>query len=71
MKIHHILSEDHIFRIFYSGEKCLHFGCLSHISHPCEGCGRIGGRGDVLVTNNPLYLLRDSSARLEHRSDNA
>jgi hypothetical protein len=25
------------------GEPCGHPGCLSHISHPCEGCGRIGG----------------------------
>ena len=26
------------------GDPCDHPGCLSHISHPCEGCGRIGGR---------------------------
>lgn len=26
------------------GVACGHPGCLSHISHPCEGCGRIGGR---------------------------
>jgi hypothetical protein len=26
------------------GEPCSHRGCLNHISHPCEGCGRIGGR---------------------------
>lgn len=26
------------------GESYSHKGCLSHISHPCEGCGRIGGR---------------------------
>lgn len=26
------------------GEPCEHPGCLSHISHPCEGCGRIGGK---------------------------
>ncbi len=25
------------------GEPCEHRLCLSHISHPCEGCGRIGG----------------------------
>ncbi len=25
------------------GEPCGHPGCLSHISHPCEGCGRTGG----------------------------
>jgi hypothetical protein len=26
------------------GEPCGHPGCLSHVTHPCEGCGRIGGR---------------------------
>lgn len=26
------------------GEPCDHRGCLSHISHPREGCGRVGGR---------------------------
>lgn len=25
------------------GEPCDHRGCLSHVTHPCEGCGRIGG----------------------------
>jgi len=23
---------------------CDHPGCYSHVSHPCEGCGRIAGR---------------------------
>lgn len=26
------------------GVACGHPGCLHHISHPCECCGRIGGR---------------------------
>jgi len=26
------------------GVACEHPGCLHHISHSCEGCGRIGGR---------------------------
>ena len=30
-----ILPED--------GKPCDHPGCLSHLTHPCEGCGRIGG----------------------------
>lgn len=25
------------------GQPCGHPGCLAHITHPCEGCGRIGG----------------------------
>lgn len=42
------------------GEPCSHRGCLSHVSHPCEGCGRIAGRyptdhptapGETRVTN--------------------
>ena len=30
------------------GEPCKHPGCLSHRTHPCEECGRIGGKGDIL-----------------------
>jgi hypothetical protein len=26
------------------GEPCNHSGCLSHVGHPCEGCGRIAGQ---------------------------
>lgn len=26
------------------GVPCYHPGCLNHITHPCEGCGRVGGR---------------------------
>lgn len=31
---------------YKDGEPCPHSGCLHHISHPCEGCGRIGGRNE-------------------------
>lgn len=31
------------------GEPCHHPGCLNHISHPCEGCGRIAGQGEAKV----------------------
>jgi hypothetical protein len=34
-------------RALQDGEECGHPGCRAHISHPCEGCGRIGGRGPV------------------------
>ena len=27
------------------GEPCSHPGCAHHITHPCEGCGRIAARG--------------------------
>ena len=26
------------------GVPCDHPGCLSHVSHPCEVCGRVAGR---------------------------
>jgi len=26
------------------GEPCGHLGCLNHVSHPCEGCGRVAGK---------------------------
>jgi len=26
------------------GVPCGHAGCLSHVSHPCEGCGRVAGQ---------------------------
>jgi len=31
------------------GQPCKHPGCLSHVSHPCEGCGRVAGRGKTYV----------------------
>jgi len=29
---------------YRDGEPCHHLGCLSHVSHPCEGCGRVAGK---------------------------
>jgi hypothetical protein len=29
---------------FEDGQPCGHPGCMNHATHPCEGCGRIGGR---------------------------
>lgn len=37
------------------GEPCKHKGCLSHISHPCEECGRIGGK---IVNNQVVFECR-------------
>lgn len=30
-------------------EPCDHKGCLRHVAHPCEGCGRFGGYGGAEV----------------------
>lgn len=32
------------------GEPCNHPGCLSHVIHPCEVCGRIGGKTVAKLT---------------------
>lgn len=37
-----------------SGEPCGHPGCLQHSSHPCEGCGRINGKGEVVLIDKEL-----------------
>lgn len=39
------------------GVPCHHPGCLSHITHPCEGCGRIGGHPNVTY---PFVFLDDT-----------
>lgn len=32
---------------FDEGVPCEHPGCLHHVSHPCEGCGRVAGRSPL------------------------
>lgn len=34
---------------YEDGDPCDHPGCLHHISHPCEVCGRIAGRTKQLA----------------------
>jgi DNA-directed RNA polymerase subunit RPC12/RpoP len=36
---------------YKDGQPCDHPGCLNHITHPCESCGRIGG---ITPKNNPF-----------------
>lgn len=38
------------------GEPCWHKGCLNHISHPCEKCGRIAGSSKL---TREFYENRD------------
>lgn len=38
------MSEGLKYQEYKNGEPCKHPGCLNHVSHPCEGCGRIAGR---------------------------
>jgi hypothetical protein len=46
MFVEKVMSELYPYKFTHlvNGITCQHKGCLSHHSHPCEGCGRIGGR---------------------------
>lgn len=44
---------------YNDGEPCNHKGCLSHISHPCEGCGRIAGKGSIIESGK--IILQNGS----------
>ncbi len=43
--------------VIKDGEPCAHPGCLHHVSHPCEGCGRIAGRSFYGYTRESLASL--------------
>lgn len=36
---------------YEDGAPCEHPGCLNHVTHPCEGCGRINGKPKIKVMN--------------------
>ena len=60
---------DRYFKVTYeSGQPCKHPGCLKHVTHPCEGCGRYAGQGKV-VEMRPIFeeYLKDSMDRKENR----
>lgn len=44
------------------GEPCGHPGCLSHISHPCEACGRVGGHRTAAAVGGPTLLAEQAKA---------
>jgi hypothetical protein len=51
--------------LFNDGEPCNHIGCRSHISHPCEGCGRIAARG--VKYENPFCDVIGYNKKLGYR----
>lgn len=51
--------------LFNDGEPCHHLGCRSHISHPCEGCGRIGAQG--VKYRNPFCDVAGYNQKLGYR----
>jgi hypothetical protein len=48
-----VVSVEHL-PAYRDGEPCNHPGCLSHVTHPCEGCGRIAGKA---IDGN--YILKE------------
>lgn len=38
--------------LYEDGEPCKHPGCLQHVTHPCEGCGRIAGIVQTKTNSN-------------------
>ena len=51
------------------GEPCNHKGCLSHISHPCEGCGRIAGKqiaeADTIIAS--VRCQKENTLPIDHQ----
>lgn len=43
------------------GEPCPHIGCLHHVTHPCEGCGRIAGRSSGICKHTSTQGLDGES----------
>jgi DNA modification methylase len=37
---------------YEDGQPCGHPGCVQHVTHPCEGCGRIAGRSWTDVSDD-------------------
>jgi hypothetical protein len=47
--------------LFDRYQPCDHMGCLSHVSHPCESCGRVGGDG--IIYKSPTYIRQQRLIR--------
>lgn len=41
---------------YKDGEPCNHPGCLNHLTHPCEGCGRIAGKNIAGIERHTSIL---------------
>jgi hypothetical protein len=49
--------------VYGDGEPCHHPGCKSHVSHPCEGCGRVMAQGEWKM--GALRCVDDEMKRAE------
>jgi len=61
------IGTDKVKYVLSDGEPCQHVGCAHHISHPCEGCGRIGAQGTAVMTDWNRLSLRHSALRHRNR----
>ena len=52
--------------VILDGDSCGHPGCLNHATHPCEGCGRIAGRGEVSKTIDEMVAHIVSTFQHNH-----
>lgn len=48
--------------VYKDGEPCDHPGCSQHVTHPCEGCGRIMGKEQRQI-RNPISRSSSSCCR--------
>ena len=51
------------------GVPCNHPGCLHHVTHPCEGCGRIAGHSVTDELNRLRAELERCRAMSERRRE--
>lgn len=72
-RLEHSKIQDRLFSApvsYRPGEPCDHPGCASHLSHPCEGCGRYAagmqdgpdiaaGRRHIykMALDDPVFLI--------------
>jgi hypothetical protein len=52
-------KEDFLEIQYQDGEPCKHTGCINHITHPCESCGRITAKGYIFKNPFEYQLEKD------------
>lgn len=67
-EIEYFMTSDRA-KLINPGEPCAHEGCLNHVLHPCEGCGRIAGRGYAwrLFSSHSVYTVSKGEGTRERR----
>lgn len=59
-----LISTEKIMEIheYIDGKPCSHPGCLNHVTHPCEGCGRIGGMDMETILIKKIKSIQEEYA---------